>query len=535
MSYYKDLREYIQALEEKGKLIRIKGEINKDTELHPLVRLQFRGLPEEERKAFLFENVVDSRGRRYEGKRVAVSVLGASREIYAIGMMCPTEEIGSRWTEAQLHPIDPRMVADGPVHEEVHVGETLLEHGGLDEFPIPISTPGFDIAPYMSSPYWVSKDPENHIRNVGTYRTHVKAPTRTGIYWGNLKQGVGIHWNKCKKLGIPLEAAIIIGAAPNIGFVSVAKLPQDVDEFTVAGGIAGEPVELVKCKTVDLEVPATAEIVIEGLITTREMEPEAPFGEAPGYMGDRTMMPYFTITGITHRKDPIWQSFISQYAPSESSKIKQIAWENNIYKYLRFDCNLLNVLAVASHEETSVGAGLVVIQTKNDDQAKVWEALETCAKVSLGTKIIVAVDEDIDPRNNDMVHWVMATRMQPHEDCRIVEGLGLGKDISLIRPGVRQKQNVPHEFLPKSSRLLVNATMKWPYLPVSLPKREFMERALALWQREGLPDLELKEPWWGYSLGYWTEEYEAQARAAVKGEYYRTGEDFAKKRRSCQD
>ena len=483
MAYYKDLREFIQVLEEKGKLIRIRSEVNKDTQLHPMVRLQFRGLPEEDRKAFLFENVVDSRARRYVNRSVAVSVLGASREIYGIGMMCPTDEIGNRWTNAELHPIEPVMVADGPVHEEVHMGESLLEHGGLDEFPIPISTPGFDIAPYMSSPYWVSKDPENHIRNIGTYRTHIKSPSRTSIYWGRPSQGLGIHWNKCKKLGIPLEAAIIIGAAPNIGFVSVAKLPLDVDEYTIAGGIAGEPVNLVKCKTVDIEVPATAEIVVEGIITTTELEPEAPFGEAPGYMGDRTMMPYFTVTAITHRKNPIWQSFISQFAPSESSKVKQIAWENNIYKYLRYDKNLTNVLACASHEESSVGGGLVVIQVKGDDQAKVWEVLEATAKSKVGSRIIVAVDEDIDPRNNDMLHWVMATRMVPHQDVRIVEGEGSGKDLSLLRPGSREKQTKPHEFLPKSSRLLLNATMKWPYLPVSLPKKEYMEEAIQLWQK----------------------------------------------------
>src|SRR3972149_4576526 len=126
MAYYKDLRDHLEALEKRGKLIRIKREINKDTELHPLVRLQFRGLPEEQRKAFLFENVIDSKGKKFNSS-VAVGVLSATTEIYAIGMMCKPEEIGEKWFQAQVHPIEPRIVANGPVHEEVHAGGNLLE------------------------------------------------------------------------------------------------------------------------------------------------------------------------------------------------------------------------------------------------------------------------------------------------------------------------------------------------------------------------------------------------------------------------
>src|SRR3990172_13435893 len=121
MAYYKDLREHLSALEEKGKLVRVKRAINKNTQLHPLVRLQFRGLPEEQRKAFLFENVVDNEGRKYNGS-VAVCVLAGSTEIYAIGMQCSPEEISEKWFQAQVHPIEPVIVASGPVPEEGHVG-----------------------------------------------------------------------------------------------------------------------------------------------------------------------------------------------------------------------------------------------------------------------------------------------------------------------------------------------------------------------------------------------------------------------------
>ena len=529
MPYYRDLREYLRALETSGKLQRIKREINKDTELHPLVRLQFRGLPEAERKAFLFENITDSRGRKY-ATPLAICTLAGSTDIYALGMMCEPGGIVDKWSQAQMHPIQPRLVTDGPVHEEVHMGEGLLEHGALDEFPIPISTPGFDIAPYFTSPYWVTKDPETGIRNVGTYRVQVKSPVRCGLMWARSSQHIAIHWNKYRKLNRPMPAAIAIGGPPNIGYVSVAKIGEGEDEFGVAGGIAGEPVELVKCLTVDLEVPAYAEIVIEGELSTSELEPEAPFGEAVGYMGLQEMMPYFNIKCITHRKNPVWQAFLSQFPPSESSKIRQVAWENNLYKYLRFDLNM-PVLVVAGHESTGAN-GLIVIQMDKTDQEKVWQTLEASTKAGLVTKTVVAVDKDIDPRDADAVNFAIFSRMQPHRDTKIVKTTALvALDRSLESPEVYLKRDGRFAQPPEASTMLINATLKWPYPPISLPKKEFMERALTLWREEGLPPLHLKQPWWGYELGFWTDEWQQQADLAVQGKYYETGEKLSRRRK----
>jgi UbiD family decarboxylase len=148
--YYRDFRAHLQALEERGKLIRITREINKDTELMPLVRWQFRGLEEAERKAFIFEKVVDSRGRRYT-MPVTVGTLAATTEIYAIGMMCDPGEIHERWARAQLHPLEPVTVTRAPAQEVIWQGQDLLNGHGLDMIPVPISTPGFDNAPYLTS------------------------------------------------------------------------------------------------------------------------------------------------------------------------------------------------------------------------------------------------------------------------------------------------------------------------------------------------------------------------------------------------
>jgi 4-hydroxy-3-polyprenylbenzoate decarboxylase len=168
-SYYKDLREFIQVLENKDKLIRIQKEINKDTELQPLVRWQFRGLEEDDRKAFLFENVTDSKGRKYQGS-VLVAGLAGSADIYCLGVQCKPDEITDRWLHAMDHPIEPVLVDSGTVQEEIHTGSDLLSHGGFTEFPIPISTPGFDNGPYITGGHWITKNPETGQRNVGNYR-----------------------------------------------------------------------------------------------------------------------------------------------------------------------------------------------------------------------------------------------------------------------------------------------------------------------------------------------------------------------------
>lgn len=529
MSYYKDLREYLQTLEEKGKLIRIRRQINKDTQMHPLVRLQFRGLPEKQRKAFLFENITDSRGRQYNTP-VVLAALAGSSEIYAIGMMCQPAEIAEKFAQAQLHPIEPKTVDNGPVHEEVHIGDSLLEHGGLDEFPIPISTPGYDAAPYMSAPFWVTKDPQTGVRNVGTYRAQIKGPLHTGCWYATNQHG-GVHWQKCKELGIPQEAAIVIGGPPSIGYVSVAKLPPYVDELAVASGIAGEPLEMVKCKTVDLEVPAHAEIVIEGEVNTDMLEPEAPFGEMMGFMGLTCLSPYFTIKCITHRKNPIWLAFISQFPPSESSKIRQHANEGTVFKYLRHDLNMSHVLTVAFHE-SGASQHLFVIQMKKTETSEVWRTLEAAPNCHPWCYIIIAVDEDIDPWDLDSVNLALCHRMLPHRDCRIVKYPTANTMDYALEPidDLARRRETGSDSLVESSRLLIDATMKWPYPPVSLPKREFMDEALRLWQEEGLPELNLKEPWWGYNLGYWRPEEDERAEMATRGEYYRTGEIDAENR-----
>jgi 3-polyprenyl-4-hydroxybenzoate decarboxylase and related decarboxylases len=208
MAYYKDLREYIKVLEKNDKLFRIKREINKDTEMHPLVRWQFRGPPEGERKAFLFERSIDARGKKYSTP-VLIAAHAPSVEVYALAMNCQPDEIMAKWEQAQLHPIKPEIIESGPVQEEIHKGDNLLEHGGLEEFPIPISTPGFDNAPYFSAGNWISRDPDTDVYNLGNYRAMVKDKIRVGCDC-LLPQHMRIAWEKYKARGMPSMPAAVV-------------------------------------------------------------------------------------------------------------------------------------------------------------------------------------------------------------------------------------------------------------------------------------------------------------------------------------
>jgi 4-hydroxy-3-polyprenylbenzoate decarboxylase len=173
----------------------------------------------------------------------------------------------------------------------------------------------------------------------------------------------------------------------------------------------------------------------------------------------------------------------------------------------------------------------IVIRIKNENPAHPWQALQAASgfEPSMG-KIIIVVDEDVDPWDPDAVNWALSFRMQPNSDVRIISGRAVMLDHSAVPP---EEMSMLELNFPKpngGSSLLINATRKWDYLPVSLPKREYMERARMIWKEEGLPLLKPKAPWYGYPLGYWPDENIEEADLAVKGEHYKTGEKIVKKR-----
>jgi len=226
-------------------------------------------------------------------------------------------------------------------------------------------------------------------------------------------------------------------------------------------------------------------------------------------------------------------SILSQFPPSESTKLRQLSYEPTFYKFLRYDCNQPAVRAVAFLEACS-SYYYCVIQLAKSNPAQVWQALAATMGYDSGTpKIVVAVDEDIDPRDAEAINWAIASRCQPHRDVRIWTGRTAVMDLSAVPPAVAELGTEALYPPPQGcSALLIDATRKWPYPPVSLPRREYMERARALWEELGLPPLQPKAPWYGYELGYWPADWAQAAEWAVRGEYRRTGEWQATRRRS---
>ncbi len=514
---YPDLHEHLDALRQRGLLVTVERAIDKDAELHPLVRWQFvGGLPERDRRAFLFTNVTDGRGRRYSIP-VVVGAIAANRAIYSVGMGAPVEEIQARWDHAIANPIKPRIVDEAVCQDVVVEGAALQGEGhGLDRLPIPISTPGFDSAPTLTATNVITRDPDTGVQNMGTYRAALKASDRLVVRMATRVGGAGgyLHYLAHQKRGdATMPCAIVLGCPPYVAFMGPQKLPVGVDELAVAGGLAGSPINVVRARTVDLLVPAEAELVIEGLIDTEYLEPEAPFGESHGHVALEEFNMPMRVTAITHRRDPIIPSYISQVAPSESSVIKRVAYEPLFLAHLRDALGIRGVKRVSLHEPlTGLLRVIVVTVEKGTPRTEVWRALHGAAffKGDCG-KITVAVNDDIDPDNADALLWALAYRANPVEDVLTLPHRGQGH-------GPKREHDEDED-----STLLVDATMKGDLPPLALPKQEYMERAKAIWEELGLPKLRPQSPWYGYSLGDWLPAWDEAAKRAVEGRYLENG------------
>jgi 4-hydroxy-3-polyprenylbenzoate decarboxylase len=522
---YPDLHDHVAALDRAGLLVRVTRPINKDTEMHPLVRWQFRGgIEEKDRKAFLFENVVDSKGRKYDIP-VLVGGLAANREIYRIGVGCEFDEIDARWVKAAANPLLPRVVTKAPCHDIVITGKALDKPGqGLDGIPLPISTPGFDVAPYATLSQYITRDPDTGVQNMGNYRGQVKARRRLGMNPSlELRPGIYNHWEKLRARGFKkLPCAVVLGAPPCITFASVQKLPESLDELHVAGALVGAPINVVKAKTVDLLVPAEAEIVIEGFIDTEFLEPEAPFGESHGHVNLQEFNAFMDVTAITRRKDAILTSIISQVTPSESSLIKLVGMEPLFTNFLRNTLGIKGVKRVSMHEPlTNIRKVIAIVCERDMPPTEVWRAMYGAAVLHRAAgKYVIAVNDDIDPKNADALLWAMSYRANPTLDMHVLPHRDQGHGPRSLRNGGQD------------ASVLIDATLKENFPPVSLPKRAFMENARKIWEELGLPKLKPETPWFGYSLGEWSDEFDTAAEAATRGDYFDNAEPLERRRRS---
>jgi len=461
---YADLRDFLRRLEKEGELARVQVEVEKDHEIAAICRkVNDAGGP-----ALLFEKI-----KGYEVP-LACNLVGTKKR-FAMALEMAEEALAEEWLKrTAAPPLEPVLVAQGACQEKVLQGK---EVDLLKNFPIPIWNE-LDGGPYITYPIVTSRDPETGRRNAAMYRMQVHDRNRVGILMAPYRH-TEIHRGKASAQGRGLPIAIAIGADPSVYLAAVAPLPWGVDEMAAAGSLRGKPLEVVKCKTVDLEVPASAEIVLEGEILFNTRQEEGLYGDFTGYYGEKAMRPVIEIRAITHRKQPIYQALYNGRPPTEEQILRGLPIEIDIAK----QCTLPGIVKV---NLTMGGCGafncVVSIKKQFEGYGKM------IALAVLGTwgarfvKTLIVVDDDIDPHDWTQVEWALATRVQPHRDVEIIKDVvGCILDPSLPL----HERQTGHS---RTSKMIIDATRydaKEFEIPCR-PRQDVMDKVLREWQKYGI-------------------------------------------------
>jgi UbiD family decarboxylase len=470
---YADLRDYLNTLERLGKLLRVHREVDNEWEIAALTRRVFQRIPERDRPGLLFEQV-----KGFPGIPVTVGILGASREVYALALQCKVDEVADVWAEAQQNPLPTEEVATGPVKQHKLLGD----EADVLQLPASIWTVGHDAGRFLTAACVISEDPETHERNVGTYRIQLKGPRKVAVQLSNPSRDMWTHITKNETLGRNTPCAIVVGADPTVGLASVSRVAYGIDELGVAGRLRGEPIETVRCETLDLQVPARAEIVIEGEVLAGVREDEGPFGEYTGYMSDSGPSFVIQVNAITHRDSPIFHDFFSQMPPSESSTIRGAGREMAIYKHLtrdlRMDVKDVHFLHAGG------GAALLAISMRKKFEGQALAAMWGAWSVDPSlAKFTIVVDTDIDVRDMFQVLWAMSWHVRPERDVQIVrETPPTPLDPAMAPP--EAGRSARRGML--SAKVGIDATRKHTYPARSIPPAEHLDAIDRQWETYGL-------------------------------------------------
>ena len=446
---YEDLREFIARLESEGELARIKHEVSPVLEVTEIAdrAVKMGG------KALLFENP-----KGYDIP-ILINAFGTEKRMKMALEVDRMEEIGKRLVEmTRFRPSSLlegvkglSMVKDAMafIPKKVRKGackEVVMDKPSLEKFPILKCWPG-DAGKFITLPVVITKDPETGELNAGMYRMQVFDEKTTGMHWQIHKHGA-LHYRKLKEAGIDrLEVAVAIGVDPATLYASTAPLPEGLSEFMFAGFIRKERLKVVDCETVDLQVPANAEIVLEGYVKLDEFRMEGPFGDHTGYYTPAEPYPVFHITAITHRENPIYHTTIVGKPPMEDAWLGK-ATERIFLPILRtihpeiVDINL--PVEAAFHN-----LAIVSIRKRYPGHAKrVMFSLWGTGMLSL-TKVVVVVDDDVNVHDMQEVLWAVTSRFDPGRDVVIIpEAPTDSLDHSAYR------QNL-------AGKLGIDATKKW--------------------------------------------------------------------------
>jgi len=421
--HFEDLREYVESLEEIDQLRRIKTRVSVDLEIAEILR---RVMYKNEGPAVLFENV--------EGYKIPVlgNAFGSLRRLKIALDMENFEEIGERMSAltrlkipqgllnkfkmlpklSEIADYGPKNVNSGPITEVIETSNP-----SLDILPIIKSFPK-DSGRFITFGITVTKNPETQIRNMGVYRLQVIDSKKAIMHWQIHKRGA-LHYEMNKENSQKTEVAIVIGADPATVFSAVAPVPEGLDKFLFAGITRKKGIDLVKCRTIDVEVPVTAEIVLEGYVDPSELNEEGPFGDHTGYYTPPEPFPTFTLTGIMMRKNPIYLTTVVGKPILEDAYIGKVIERSFLPLVRLFQPEVVDFsMPPAGWFQ---GLAIVSIKKRYPGQAKkVMMGLWGMGQLSL-TKILIAVDQDVNVHDMNDVIWAVTTRADPKRDTMLID------------------------------------------------------------------------------------------------------------------
>lgn len=403
---FQDFREFIEALRKEGELITVNRPVNLDSEIG---------------KALQKSASIAGPAVQFNNNGTPFPLIGGlynSRKKSLIAFQTDEANLFSKILKGLANPIKPVITDKALVHECL-ISEEQVD---LAQLPIPKYSPS-DGGKYITAGIAVSKDPETGCLDIGNYRFQVISKN-TFSFLAQPNHRLGKNLQKAKKLGHKnFSIALVIGVEPIIAYTCQFQVPDDTDDFAVAGGIRGEPVLLTQCKTIDLEVPATAEMVLELEIDMDKLVFEGPLGEYTGYYTPGSMKPVARVKAITHRKNAYFQALLTGLPPTENHFLKQIPFEASLFSTLKKSFPTITNVAIPASGGVSFYI-VIAIEPRFDGEAR--QAILSAMASNLRPKLVVAVNPDIDIQDPNQVTWAMSFRMQPKEDVILVDNLPAG-------------------------------------------------------------------------------------------------------------
>ena len=397
---YQDFREFLDALRSAGELLELDRVVSPELEVAKAMRKS----ASVSGPALIFKNT----GTEFP----LVGGVYNTRAKGLIALQTTESDIFDKVLRGMSTRIPPVVVADAPVHENVITSDAV----DLSKIPVAKYSPD-DGGPYITAGIVVSKDPETGIPDIGHYRFEV-IDRQTMSFLALPNHRFGRHIAKARRLGhTTYHAALVIGVDPVMAYTCPIQVPDGTNDFEVVGGMRGEAVELVRCKTIDVEVPARAELVFELEVDFAHEAFEGPLGEFTGYYTPGSKKPIARIKAITHRNNAYFQALLTGVPPTENHFLKQLPYEASYFAMLKAQHPTLTSVAIPASGGV---AFYIVIAMKQRYAGEARHAILTAIASSQRPKLVVVVDPDIDVRNPDQVEWAIAFRSQPARDVIII-------------------------------------------------------------------------------------------------------------------